>query len=88
MNTDRLPRVPISQFKANPARYLSTGAIVTNHGRARATFLPVDDADAGRTDAAKATLRLLYRVQAGDDVAAELAELSAQRGQDLLGEPQ
>ena len=87
MSTDHLPRVPISQFKANPARYLGTGAIVTNHGKDRATFLPVRERDDRSAEAAKATLRVLYKVQPTDDVAAELAELSAARDQDPVGEP-
>lgn len=88
MDTDRLPHVPISEFKANPARYLGTGAVVTNHGRPRATFLPVDDParDADRAESAKATLRLLYRIQSADDVSDELAELSAQRDRDVVDE--
>lgn len=84
-----MPLVPISEFKANPARFLTSGAVVTNHGRPRARFIPIDaDGDeAGGLETAKATLTALYRLQPDDDVAAELAELAASRADDVLGEP-
>lgn len=88
MSTDRLPRVPISEFKANPARFLTTGAVVTNHGKERATFLPLDvQTDAEQAAAAKDTLRLLYRVQSTQDAEAEAAELSAERNHDWVEPP-
>lgn len=85
-----IPVVPISEFKANPARFIESGAIVTNHGKPRAQFVPIDAESGARAtraaDAAKATLRALYRVQRGADVMAELAELAASRDADMLGD--
>ncbi|MGO4537016.1 hypothetical protein [Leifsonia sp. 2MCAF36] len=83
--TDDLPRVPISAFKTNPVRYLETGALVTNHGKVRAAFVPVDDTDDG-LDGIKAQLGLLARMTAPEDVASELAELAASRDSELVGD--
>ena len=83
--SDDLPRVPISAFKSNPVRYLETGALVTNHGQVRAAFLPVDDAD-DRLEGIKAQLALLARMIPPEDVAAELADLSASRDSETVGD--
>lgn len=87
-----VPIVPISEFKANPARFIESGAIVTNHGKPRARFVPIDAEslalDARAAESAKATLRALYRLQPEDDVMAELAELAASRDADVLGDPE
>ncbi|WP_374010009.1 hypothetical protein [Leifsonia sp. LS-T14] len=82
---DDLPRVPISAFKSNPVRYLETGALVTNHGKVRAAFVPVDDTDDG-LEGVKAQLGLLARMTDPDDVAAELADLSASRSSEVVGD--
>lgn len=81
-----LPQVAISAFKANPARYLETGALVTAHGHIRAAFVPLDEepADSG-LDAVKAQLSLLGRMTDPEDVAEELRELRAARDADRLG---
>jgi len=83
--SDDLPRVPISAFKSNPVRYLETGALVTNHGKVRAAFLPVDDPD-DRLEGIKAQLSLLARMSPPEDVAAELADLSASRDSEVVGD--
>ncbi|MCI0156161.1 hypothetical protein KNO15_05565 [Leifsonia shinshuensis] len=87
---DRLPHVPITTFKANPAHYLTSGAAVTTHGRVSAAFVPVaDDAEKGSDAAlegAKARLRLLARLADADLVAEELERLSASRDADAVGE--
>lgn len=87
-----VPVVPISEFKANPARFMTSGAIVTNHGKPRARLVPIDSGEAANTrgtvDAAKAALAVLYGIQPADDVEAELEELSASRDADIVGDPQ
>lgn len=87
-----MPIVPISEFKANPARFMTSGAVVTNHGKPRARLVPIDPSDSARdrgvVDAAKAALTVLYDVQPEDDVAAELAELAADRDAEIVGRPQ
>ncbi|MFP3465948.1 hypothetical protein SB754_10630 [Leifsonia sp. SIMBA_070] len=86
-SADDLPRVSISAFKSNPVRYLETGALITNHGRVRAAFTPVEDAtEDDRLDSIKAQLALLMRLQSPEDVAEELAALSADRDADTVGE--
>lgn len=85
-----LPRVPISVFKANPARYEGTGALVTSHGRVRAAFVPVDDgsaADGVDVESIKAQLLLLSRIRNNEVVARELEELAASRDRDRVPEP-
>lgn len=86
-----VPIVPISEFKANPARFMTSGAVVTNHGKPRARLVPIapDEEDVGASvvAAAKASLRVLYRLQPDGDVAAELDELAAARDADLLEDP-
>jgi prevent-host-death family protein len=86
-----VPIVSISEFKANPARFMRTGAVVTNHGRPRARLVPIDPQESVRADttadAAKAALRVLYRLQSEADVADELADLSAIRDADIIGDP-
>jgi hypothetical protein len=83
-----LPRVPISAFKANPAHYLETGALVTTHGHVRAAFVPVDDEAADPAlDTVKAQLKLLTRMRRPEDVAAELRDLRATRDGEEVGEP-
>ncbi len=87
---DRLPHVPISTFKSNPAHYLASGAAVTTHGRVSAAFVPVADNTDTRPNAAlegaKARLRLLARLADDDLVAEELDRLSAARDSDAVGE--
>jgi len=85
-----LPQVPISEFKANPAAYLRSGVVVTNHGKPRAAFLPIEGAPSTskRLDEIKAQLRLLSRMTDPDTASAELAELSATRSANILGRPQ
>lgn len=87
-----MPVVPISEFKANPARFMTSGAVVTNHGKPRARLVPIDPHDSARdrgvVDAAKAALTVLYDVQPEDDVAAELAELATDRDAEIVGRPQ
>ncbi|MGN6760886.1 MAG: hypothetical protein ACTHJI_06130 [Leifsonia sp.] len=82
---DDLPRVPISAFKSNPVRYLETGALVTNHGKVRAAFVPIAEPD-DALDGVKAQLRLLARMSSPEDVADELAELSAGRDSETVGD--
>ena len=61
-----VPVVPISEFKANPARYMKSGAVVTNHGKPRARLVPIDIEESGvalaATQAAKAALTVLYSI--------------------------
>lgn len=87
---DRLPHVPISTFKSNPAHYLTSGAAVTTHGRVSAAFIPVSSETESTPDAAleaaKARLRLLARLADDDLVAEELGRLSASRDADTVGE--
>ncbi|MGN6128565.1 MAG: hypothetical protein ACTHON_18555 [Humibacter sp.] len=89
MDQDRienLPEVSISAFKVNPSAYLVSGAVITNHGRRRAAFVPLDGAPraSGGLDEVKAQLALLSRTADPEDVAAELAELSASRDAELI----
>ncbi len=83
---DDLPRVSISDFKANPVRY-SDGAMVTNHGRDQFVFLPVAADAPQNLDSIKAQLLLLTKVKNSDDVARQLAELAASRDDALVDEP-
>lgn len=87
-----VPVVPISEFKANPARFMKSGAVVTNHGKPRARLVPMGpgetDNTVGLVDAAKAALAVLYSIQPADDVAVELEQLSASRDADTVGDPQ
>lgn len=85
---DDLPRVPISAFKVNPSAYLTTGAVVTNHGRPRAAFVPIEGAPRARRslDEVKAQLLMLTRMTDPDEAASELAALSASRAADILGD--
>lgn len=85
---DALPRVPISTFKANPAHYLASGALVTNHGRVRAAFVPVvDEEPEPGLDALKAQLRMLTRLRQPEHVADELAALAASRDSERVERP-
>ncbi|QNE37419.1 hypothetical protein [Leifsonia shinshuensis] len=88
---DRLPHVPISTFKSNPAHYLKSGAAVTTHGRVSAAFIPVSDDTDQKSDtaleAAKARLRLLARLADDEVVTEELERLTASRDTDMVGEP-
>ncbi|MGY1550214.1 type II toxin-antitoxin system Phd/YefM family antitoxin [Microbacterium sp. A588] len=87
-----VPVVPISEFKANPAKFMTSGAVVTNHGKPQARLVPIVSADSRRisgvVDAAKVALTVLYGIQPAEDVAAELNELSASRDARIVGEPQ
>lgn len=85
-----LPRVPMSTFKTNPSRYVTTGAAVTTHGHISAAFIPVHD-DTGPTpdaalEASKAQLRLLARLADAGTVAEELRQLSSSRDGEQVGE--
>lgn len=88
-----VPIVPISEFKTNPARFMESGAVVTNHGKPRARLVPIRSDEhqyqheREAVETAKAALAVLYRLQPADDVAIELAELAASRDSDLVGEP-
>lgn len=86
-----VPVVSISEFKANPARFMQTGAVVTNHGKPRARLIPIESGQpqgsGEQGEAAKAALRVLYRLQSGVEVAEELADLSAARDADAIGDP-
>ena len=86
-----VPVVSISEFKANPARFMETGAVVTNHGKPRARLIPIESGDpqggGEQAEVAKAALRVLYRVQPEAEVAEELAALSAARDADAIGDP-
>ncbi len=81
-----LPRVPISEFKANPVRY-SGGVMVTNHGRDQFVFLPIVDSVPHDLASVKAQLLLLTTVSNPSDVAAELAEVAASRDSERVGDP-
>ncbi|GAB3395210.1 hypothetical protein GCM10027568_26950 [Humibacter soli] len=83
---DDLPEVSISAFKVNPSAFMVSGAVVTNHGRRRAAFVPLDDEPRAnaKLDEVKAQLALLSRTADPDDVARELAELSASRDAELI----
>ena len=86
---DRLPHVPITTFKSNPAHYLASGAAVTTHGRVSAAFVPVADDPEKESgvalEGAKARLRLLARLADDELVADELERLSASRDADAVG---
>ena len=83
-----LPHVPISTFKANPTRYLESGALVMIHGHVRAAFVPVDDdTDNPGLDAVKAQLKLLTRMRHPEHIAEELSELRRTRDAEHVGEP-
>lgn len=86
-----VPIVPISEFKTNPAKFMESGAVVTNHGKPRARLVPVGSDERQRDReaiaSAKAALSVLYRLQSADDVATELAELAASRDREVVGEP-
>lgn len=70
---------------------MTSGAVVTNHGKPRARLVPIDTEESGAAlaaaQAAKSALTVLYSIQPDDDVAAELAELAASRDADVIGEP-
>lgn len=87
---DGLARVSISSFKANPARYIESGALITNHGRVRAAFVPVVDDESSREDLRdiKAQLLLLSSLRDPVQVTEELRELSDSRDQELIGPAQ
>ncbi|MDN4615872.1 hypothetical protein P5G50_15585 [Leifsonia sp. F6_8S_P_1B] len=83
-----LPHVPISTFKANPAHYLETGALITTHGHVRAAFVPMDEPDElPGLDSVKAQLKLLSRMRQPDHVAEELRDLRRTRDSEDVGEP-
>lgn len=84
---DDLPRVSISSFKANPVRYIESGALITNHGHVRAAFVPVLDDEGARTDLqdVKAQLLLLSSLRDPEHVAEELRELSRSRDGESIG---
>lgn len=83
-----LPHVPISTFKANPAHYLETGALVTTHGHVRAAFVPMNEPDdLPGLDSVKAQLKLLSRMRQPEHVADELRDLRRTRDSEGIGEP-
>ena len=82
---DDLPRVAISEFKANPVKY-SRGVTVTNHGRDQFVFLPVAADERQDLESVKAQLRLLSRLRNPSDVAIELAEISESRDGEHVGD--
>jgi hypothetical protein len=83
---DNLPQVPMTEFKTNPSAYLASGAVITNHGRPRAAFIPIEGAPSARKklDELKAQLLMLTRLTDPAAAAEELAELTATRDAEIL----
>lgn len=87
-----LPEVPMTTFKVNPAGYLTTGAVVTSHGKPRAAFVPIDGAPSRRRqlDEIKSQLRMLVRLAEPESASLreELEQLAAARGAEQIGAAQ
>jgi len=82
-----LPEVPISVFKANPAAFADTGAVVLVHGQPRLRVTPIAMPSAPSIAEVKTRLRLLNELVDPVLAEAEARELARERDADVQDTP-